>query len=480
VSEKEDEKGSSPPFVENNRIEREVEMTMSLRNADAEIFWDIPPFGRIQLEIPPSVYPPREDTRLAEAAMIRELHGRKMGTMLEIGTGSGVLAARAAAMGWEVTAVDVNPFAVAAARALVDRLDLSKKCEVLEMDILQPTHDFGRQFDVILWNTPYLEPMDDQLGPIEEAGFTRASGMLDLLRIQVEGHEWLRRHGAVILLVALTPNTELELATLLSSGWALRPITEAALGSDTVRAVRIWKPWSGRAIDYTESVESTNSQLLEEGGEIGRLLRADVQTKGKGRMSRRWSTEKGAFAGSWLITGPKTQTEIGRLQISAGLAVIDALASHLGKPLSILSASAMRGNPYITLKWPNDVLIHGQKAAGILVEARSRGDNTICALGIGVNLSIAPKGAGSTTDLGLNLCVDDFASTLDASLSSWLEEIRPPISVSYLRHAACEAMAWWSSDLRVLQIDEKFQLVVEDGGKIVTLKSPDQLSKEDS
>ncbi len=45
------------------------------------------------------------------------------------------------------------------------------------------------------------------------------------------------------------------------------------------------------------------------------------------------------------------------------------------------------------LKWPNDVLIAGAKAAGILVESGRRDDGALwLAIGVGVNLVSAPKG----------------------------------------------------------------------------------------
>ncbi len=44
------------------------------------------------------------------------------------------------------------------------------------------------------------------------------------------------------------------------------------------------------------------------------------------------------------------------------------------------------------LKWPNDVLVHGRKAVGILVESGTRPDGQLwLAIGIGVNLAHAPS-----------------------------------------------------------------------------------------
>ena len=69
--------------------------------------------------MPRTVYPPREDTELLGRALLR-LSGRQ-GSANEIGCGSGAISILLASMGWEVSACDVNPFAVAATRGNVER-----------------------------------------------------------------------------------------------------------------------------------------------------------------------------------------------------------------------------------------------------------------------------------------------------------------------------------------------------------------------
>jgi BirA family transcriptional regulator, biotin operon repressor / biotin---[acetyl-CoA-carboxylase] ligase len=82
----------------------------------------------------------------------------------------------------------------------------------------------------------------------------------------------------------------------------------------------------------------------------------------------------GNFYGSTLVelrpSDPPAQT----LSLAAGLALVEAIdAAAPGKP--------------VTLKWPNDAMLHGRKLAGILLE-RS-GDRV--AIGFGVNLASAPE-----------------------------------------------------------------------------------------
>ena len=64
------------------------------------------------LTVPETVYPPREDTRLMIDSLMSPVNGDVRA--LEIGSGSGAISISLADKGWSVTAIDVNPMAVAA------------------------------------------------------------------------------------------------------------------------------------------------------------------------------------------------------------------------------------------------------------------------------------------------------------------------------------------------------------------------------
>lgn len=95
---------------------------------------------------PPSIYPAREDTEL----LLRFAAGHAGRRVLEIGTGSGRVAERAARDGARVVATDLNPEALRSlrARARAERFPL----ETVRTDLAE---GLGR-FDVVLANPPYL------------------------------------------------------------------------------------------------------------------------------------------------------------------------------------------------------------------------------------------------------------------------------------------------------------------------------------
>lgn len=87
--------------------------------------------------------------------MARFLEGRNLEgkSVLEIGCGSGLLSLIAARQGAEVTAVDVNPAAVACCRdnALRNKLELA----AIESSLFDKAP--GRQYDIVFSNPPYFE-----------------------------------------------------------------------------------------------------------------------------------------------------------------------------------------------------------------------------------------------------------------------------------------------------------------------------------
>ncbi|MBA4014408.1 MAG: biotin--[acetyl-CoA-carboxylase] ligase [Phenylobacterium sp.] len=134
-------------------------------------------------------------------------------------------------------------------------------------------------------------------------------------------------------------------------------------------------------IEAYEELDSTNAEARRraEAGEGGPVwITALRQTAGHGRRGRPWTTSTGNLAATLLLTTDKSAAEAAQLSFVAALAAADLAQTCLGP-------SAAR------LKWPNDVMIHGRKAVGILIESGSRPDGSLwLAVGIGINLAHAP------------------------------------------------------------------------------------------
>lgn len=126
-------------------------------------------------------------------------------------------------------------------------------------------------------------------------------------------------------------------------------------------AVRTRLP--GRRIDWFESLDSTMIEARR-ALEPGRIVGAEAQTAGMGRHGRKWISEPGAGLYVSMVLDAQPAPVI---MLALGLATREAI----GVPAD--------------LRWPNDVLIHGRKCAGVL--AQLEGDMIVA--GIGVNVSQA-------------------------------------------------------------------------------------------
>jgi BirA family biotin operon repressor/biotin-[acetyl-CoA-carboxylase] ligase len=131
---------------------------------------------------------------------------------------------------------------------------------------------------------------------------------------------------------------------------------------------------------YFETIGSTNDEALAwaaQGAPDLSLVIADEQTTGRGRSGRKWLTPLGAAIAFSLILHPTLAERMypARTTGLGALALTDALRAR---------GLAAR------IKWPNDVLVHGRKAAGILVEAVWIANSLdALVLGMGVNVQIA-------------------------------------------------------------------------------------------
>jgi len=131
----------------------------------------------------------------------------------------------------------------------------------------------------------------------------------------------------------------------------------------------------------------TSTQDIARPLPIGSVVVAEHQTAGRGRLDRHWESPPGTALLASFVLPPNPL-----LSLAAGVAAAEACGDH------------------VRLKWPNDLLLHGAKVGGILVEARAA--KSIC--GIGINLTWAPEGAAT-----LNQDRDRLLEKLRVELERW-------------------------------------------------------------
>ncbi|MFN2100594.1 biotin--[acetyl-CoA-carboxylase] ligase [Altererythrobacter sp. MF3-039] len=170
-------------------------------------------------------------------------------------------------------------------------------------------------------------------------------------------------------------------------------------------------------IRYVEETGSTNADLaqrLNDGERVaeGDWLVTDRQTAGRGRQGRNWSDGAGNFMGSTVVRISPADPPTPTLALLTGLALHELVSAIIPRP------DALR------LKWPNDLLFHGAKLSGILLERVE----DVVVIGIGVNLAHSPKLADRPTiALSFDVPTPDrnhFAEQLAAQFALELERWR--------------------------------------------------------
>ena len=139
-------------------------------------------------------------------------------------------------------------------------------------------------------------------------------------------------------------------------------------------------------LEVLDTAASTNSLLLQKtamagngrnGAHVVPVLAVELQTGGRGRRGRQWHSGLGdGLTFSLLWRFQQGAGFLSGLSLAVGVAIARALAS-----------AGIQGT---ALKWPNDVLFHYRKLAGILIELQ--GDMlgpTVAVIGIGINLKLS-------------------------------------------------------------------------------------------
>mgnify|MGYP005801476771 FL=1 len=136
----------------------------------------------------------------------------------------------------------------------------------------------------------------------------------------------------------------------------------------------------GQSIYFYEETDTTNNRARElalEGAPEGTLVVAEKQTAGRGRRGKVWESPLGTGIWMSLVLRPQIMpAEASVLTLLCGLATAEAIEAETG-----LSAG---------IKWPNDILINGKKAVGILTEMDCEMSEVHFVIpGIGINVNTA-------------------------------------------------------------------------------------------
>ena len=171
----------------------------------------------------------------------------------------------------------------------------------------------------------------------------------------------------------------------------------------------------GSNIIFCTKVDSTNilaSFILKaDAPQEGTIIRAGVQTAGKGQTGAKWESEDGKnlLISIILYPGKIKITDQFLISMAISLGVLDFISNY---------------TEGCKIKWPNDIYVFNDKIAGILIE-NSIMNNAIvdCIVGIGLNInqekfvSAAPNPISlkliTNSDFEINDCLSELCQRLD-------------------------------------------------------------------
>ena len=136
----------------------------------------------------------------------------------------------------------------------------------------------------------------------------------------------------------------------------------------------------GKNLVFVPECPSTNTLALQISQQSpvkeGTLVITDHQTAGKGQQGNVWEAEPGKNLTFSLVLKPKF------------LAVNKQFFLNIVLCLALMDYLKEKTADVVYIKWPNDILVHGKKISGILVENQLQGDtivNTVAGIGFNLN-----------------------------------------------------------------------------------------------
>jgi BirA family biotin operon repressor/biotin-[acetyl-CoA-carboxylase] ligase len=159
----------------------------------------------------------------------------------------------------------------------------------------------------------------------------------------------------------------------------------------------------GRYVRVFRETTSTNDiveKMARDGVGEGAVVFAETQTKGRGRLGRKWESPPGKGLWFSVLLRPKMHPMAATtLTVCSAVAVARAIEKETGLQPGI--------------KWPNDIVFGTRKAAGILLELGAELDHIRhIILGVGIDV---------------NQTADEFPEPLRAIATSLREEAKRPI-----------------------------------------------------
>jgi BirA family biotin operon repressor/biotin-[acetyl-CoA-carboxylase] ligase len=201
----------------------------------------------------------------------------------------------------------------------------------------------------------------------------------------------------------------------------------------------------GKVVRLDQVVSTMDEARSLPASDLPTVVVARTQTGGRGRFDRSWVSPP---EGGLYLT----------VRIPWNRPLAQAPIVSLGTALALARLASELGCPGISLKWPNDLLLDGRKAAGILAEMHHPPQGAPQLLvGVGINVSIGDQALRSVGQPAVSLaeacgCALELDAVLDRFLRIW-EEVDRVLESGGFAAIAPDYRTWSDVAGRVFRID---------------------------
>ena len=158
----------------------------------------------------------------------------------------------------------------------------------------------------------------------------------------------------------------------------------------------------GKDILCFRKVFSTNSIskfLANHGAEEGTILVSEIQTNARGRSGKKWEAPEGGVWMSMILRPDVPPAKIGLITLATGVAIAKAIRS--------LDVDAK-------IKWPNDVLIKGNKISGVLTEVNATFNQIeYVVVGVGIDSNLKLEDFSEDIRIGTTTLTEEAPTKVD-------------------------------------------------------------------
>jgi BirA family biotin operon repressor/biotin-[acetyl-CoA-carboxylase] ligase len=169
-------------------------------------------------------------------------------------------------------------------------------------------------------------------------------------------------------------------------------------------------------IEHHDVIDSTNLRAIDAivSGKKIDWITSSIQTNGKGRIDKSWSSPQGGLYATRIINSDKLNySNLSQFSILSSVAVAMSIESFLyGKKVS--------------LKWPNDIFLAKKKVAGILIQSINHKNRLFVIVGIGINVLRVYSESNEYSyiedfnkDIQLDLCFESLVTNLNEMINNW-------------------------------------------------------------